>query len=401
MGTTPTLSSSRCCISIVIYGKVLGNVKYWLLSSFYFLFSLGIGALQFLNLFYVDLGLSTAQIGMLFAVGPFVMIFAQPFWGLLTDYLNAPKVTITIMIICSVLTALVFPFAFTFEHLLILNIIYFFFQSSIPAIADSTTLSLLDDRNDFGKIRLWGSLGYAVGVMSVGTLLDVFGLQLLFILHSSFLALTLLVIIKLPIKKGEKREFKLQEAVLLLKNPMFLLFLLFSFLIHLTVHANNSFYAIYLQNMGATITLIGFSLLLKSILEVPFFAMSKKLMNRYSYPVLLTVVAMIYGFRWLVLGSSDNLQVLIWSQVLLSLSFSIQYFVSVAYVDLITPVKYRATGQTFFWAVTLGLGGLTGNLLAGWLLNYTEIPKMYQITAAISLISVILLWIKPMRSSRN
>ena len=76
MGTTPTFGSNRCCISIVIYGKVLGNVKYWLLSSFYFLFSLEIGVLQFLNLFYIDFGLSTAQIGMLFAVCLFVMIMA-------------------------------------------------------------------------------------------------------------------------------------------------------------------------------------------------------------------------------------------------------------------------------------------------------------------------------------
>lgn len=373
-------------------------MKYWLLSLFYFTSALGTGAFQFLNLYYVEFGLTTSQIGILFAIGPLVIIFSQPFWGMFTDYLNAPRITLLIMITGAAATALFFPFSYEFGHLIALNIIYFFFQSSVQPIADSTTMSVLEDRGDFGKVRLWGSLGYAVGVMTIGSLLDIFGLQLLFILHSSFMLITLFFIIKLPIKTGGKSHFNIQEAIQLFKNPTFLIFLLFSFLVHLTVHANNSFYAIYLQNVGATVTLVGLALLIKSVLEVPFFAMSKKLMTRFSYPALLSLVATFYGIRWLIIGVSDSLQILIWSQILLSLSYSIQYFVSVAYVDVITPEKYRSTGQTFYWAITLGLGGLTGNTLAGWVLDYIEIPTMFQITAAISLASIILLWIKPMKS---
>lgn len=371
-------------------------VRYGLLSLFYFLIALAVGAFQFLNLFYVDFGLSTSQIGVLFAIGPFIMIFAQPFWGLLTDYLNAPKATLFAMIIGASATALAFPLASTFEHLILLNVLYFFFQSSIQPIADSTTMLILDDRSEFGKIRLWGSLGYAAGVMAVGALLDTYGLWLMFILNGIILIITLLIIFRLPIGKGGARKFKLNEALALFKNKSFLLFLLFSFMIHLTVHANNSFYAIFLQNLGATITLVGFSLLIKSVLEVPFFAMSKKLMTRFSYPVLLTLVAGIYGLRWIFLGVSDSLEVLIWSQILLSLSYSIQYFVSVAYVDLITPEKYRATGQTFYWAVSLGLSGLVGNMLAGWALKYIDIQSLYLIAGGIAFVSIILLWIKPM-----
>lgn len=376
-------------------------MRYGLLSLFYFLIALAVGAFQFLNLFYVDFGLSTGQIGFLFAIGPLIMIFSQPFWGLLTDYLNAPKATLFAMIIGASATALFFPLASTFEHLILLNVLYFFFQSSIQPIADSTTMLMLEDRSEFGKVRLWGSLGYAVGVMLVGSLLDIYGLWLMFILNGIILIITLLLIFNLPISKGGARKFKLQEAMALFKNKSFLLFLLFSFMVHLTVHANNSFYAIFLQNLGATITLVGFALLIKSVLEVPFFAMSKKLMERFSYPVLLSLVAGIYGVRWFVLGLSSNLEILVWSQILLSLSYSIQYFASVAYVDLITPEKYRATGQTFYWAVSLGLGGLFGNMLAGWALNYIDIQSLYLIAGSVACLSIILLWIKPMTRERK
>lgn len=376
-------------------------MRYGLLSIFYFLIALAVGAFQFLNIFYVDFGLTTAQIGFLFAIGPLIMIFAQPFWGMLTDYLTAPKATLFMMIIGASATAVFFPLASTFGHLIILNVLYFFFQSSIQPIADSTTMLMLDDRSEFGKIRLWGSLGYAVGVMAVGSLIDVYGLWLMFIINAAILIVTLLLIFNLPISKGGTRTFKIQEAMALFKNKSFLLFLLFSFMVHLTVHANNSFYAIFLQNLGATITLVGFSLLIKSILEIPFFAMSKRLMERFSYPVLLSLVAGIYGLRWLILGLNSNLDVLVWSQILLSLSYSIQYFVSVAYVDLITPTEYRATGQTFYWAVSLGLGGLIGNMLAGWALNYIDIQSLYLIAGSVAFFSILLLWIKPMTREKK
>lgn len=370
-------------------------MSYGILKLFYFCFSLGTGAFQFLNLFYVDHGLTPSQIGVLFAVGPLVMIIAQPLWGMLTDYWNSTKITLMILILCSAATALFFPFTFSFTHLLMLNIIYFFFHSAIPPIADVTAMSLLTDRNDFGKIRLWGSIGYAVGVLTIGKTLDFFGLQLMFFLHSGLIVFALLLALKLPANKSGKKHFKIKEAMGLFKNRPFIMLLLFSFFLHLTVHANNSFYSIYLQNLGATITIIGFALLIKSILEVPFFAVSKKLMIRYSYPILLSGVALMYALRWLVLGVSDNLQVLIWSQILLSFSYSVQYFVAVAYVDVITPKKYRATGQTIYWAIALGLGGLIGNILAGWIVDYVNIAYMYQLATGVSLLCIAFLWLKP------
>ena len=124
-------------------------------------------------------------------------------------------------------------------------------------------------------------------------------------------------------------------------------------------------------------------------------------MNTFSYPLLLTAVAFVYSVRWLILGVSTNIDVLLWSQILLALSFSIQYFVAVAYVDELTPKNYRATGQTIFWAVSLGLGGVAGNLLAGWILTFVTIEQMYQIAAAVAFMSIAILWVKPNKASLN
>lgn len=371
------------------------------LKIYYFLISFSVGAFQFVNLYYVQFGMSTAQIGILFAVGPCVMIFAQPLWGLITDYMDRPKLSLVIMTLGSAVTALFFPLSTEFWHLFLLNVIYFFFQSSIQPVADGTALSILEDRRDFGRIRLWGSLGYAIGVASLGKILDIAGLSYMFVIFSMILMVALVTVFLLPVSSGGRKSFRVRDAVSLLNNRAFILFLCFSFLIHLTVHANNSFFAIHLENLGGSVTLVGIALMVKSILEIPFFALSKKLMERYSFLILLTVVGVVYAVRWLIVGGSENLQILVASQVLLSISFSIQYFVSASYVDSITPVQYRVTGQTFFWGVTFGLGGLTGNILAGWALNFMEIDTMYLVATVIALASIAFLWIGPKNGRTN
>jgi len=93
-------------------------MRQMLLKTFYFLFSLSVGAFQFLNLYYIDVGLSVSQVGVLFAVGPLVMIIAQPLWGMLTDYRNAPRMTLLVMTLGTVVTALFFPFSYEFKYLL-------------------------------------------------------------------------------------------------------------------------------------------------------------------------------------------------------------------------------------------------------------------------------------------
>ncbi|KKI93291.1 hypothetical protein WQ54_05540 [Bacillus sp. SA1-12] len=369
-------------------------MRYWLLKTIYFCISLSVASLQFLNLYYSQIGLTTGEIGALFAVGPLVMVLTQPVWGMLTDFWNKPKWILLITIVGSAITAMFFPQMETFQDLLILNIVYSFFVSATGPIADSIALGILEDRNDFGKIRLYGSLGYAIGAITIGRLLDYVGLDWMFYFYTFSLIITLLLAMNIPAKTGSKKHFRLKEALGLFKNPSFITFLLFNFLLQLTVFANNSFYAIHLESFGATITLVGLALLIKSILEIPFFAISSYLIRKFSYALLLSIATVFYAARWLILGYSDQLDVLIWSQILLSLSFSIHCLASVAYVDFITPPDYRATGQTIYWAVTFGFGGLVGNILAGWLLKSYSIESMYKIAALLAMLSIVFLWIK-------
>ena len=240
---------------------------------------------------------------------------------------------------------------------------------------------------------MWGALGYAIAVLSVGWLLDQIGLSLLFVVHAGILLLTLLIAVNLPIKQGRGIEFKWKEAMVVFKSAPYVSFLLFNFLLQLTVSAHNSFYSLYLKQFGIGLTMVGFALLLKSILEIPFFATSNWFLKRFSFRFLLALVAVVYAARWLILGVSTSPFLLIASQVLLSLSFSVHSFTAVVFVDQVMPDKYKSTGQTLYWATSFGLSGVAGNVLAAWFLNHFSIGAMYQWITGIVLIAALIIWV--------
>ncbi len=75
-----------------------------------------------------------------------------------------------------------------------------------------TAISIIGSRKDFGKIRLWGSIGYAVGVVAIGRLLDIFGLDIMFVLHSSLIVFALILALQLPVQTAKKKAVSFKEG---------------------------------------------------------------------------------------------------------------------------------------------------------------------------------------------
>ncbi|MFP3360614.1 hypothetical protein R0K17_25190, partial [Planococcus sp. SIMBA_143] len=53
------------------------------------------------------------------------------------------------------------------------------------------------------------------------------------------------------------------------------------------------------------------------------------------------------------------------------------------------------------WAIALGLGGLIGNILAGWIVDYVNIAYMYQLATGVSLLCIAFLWLKPSKEKNS
>ncbi len=72
----------------------------------------------------------------------------------------------------------------TFQSVALLMLIFSFFQNAILAQFEGVTLFWLGDQRAklYGKIRKWGSVGFIVGVFTIGAILEIIPISMLPIL---------------------------------------------------------------------------------------------------------------------------------------------------------------------------------------------------------------------------
>src|ERR1700704_1746858 len=150
---------------------------YQRLSSFYFCYFAFIGAFApYFALYLRSLGYSAPEIGLLLAVNPVARIFGPNIWGWLSDHYGARGLLIRLTAVATavVFTAVFFNrgFGWMFTTLLLLNV----FWCGILPLAESATLSLVGSRvGAYGRVRVWGSVGFVAVVVAAGYALDYLG----------------------------------------------------------------------------------------------------------------------------------------------------------------------------------------------------------------------------------
>ncbi|MFD2879795.1 MFS transporter [Paenibacillus rhizoplanae] len=91
----------------------------------------------------------------------------------------------------------------------------------------------------------------------------------------------------------------------------------------------------------------------------------------------LMLASVVYMLRWAIQWLIPVPGVMIGVQTLHGMSFGFFYIAAVEYVASITGKELQATGQSLFNMVFVGLGGIAGNLLNGYLLDSGGPRLMY------------------------
>ncbi|MFD6441710.1 MFS transporter, partial [Peribacillus sp. NPDC060186] len=147
------------------------------LKIFYLFSFFAVGSLTPLLSVYLanEAGLNGIEIGTIMSVGPIIMIVFQPIWGIVCDWSGKPA---KILAMTSLLAGLFGLGYLLFEPYLLLvsvAVVLAIFQSAIIPVSDSITLQYTTRiKSNYGKIRLFGSLGFGVAVFVMGKLSESF-----------------------------------------------------------------------------------------------------------------------------------------------------------------------------------------------------------------------------------
>jgi MFS transporter, PPP family, 3-phenylpropionic acid transporter len=347
---------------------------------FYFLTFFGFGSLFPLLSVYLKetVGLSGTEIGAIMSISPIVMIFVQPFWGMVSDYTQKPVKVLTITLIGTAMIGIVYSFIEQYAWFLVIAALLAFTQSAIVPLSDSITLNYVQkSKGNYGSIRLWGAVGFAVSVLVGGRLAEMFSIEIIFYLFALVLCLSALFAWKLPRESQTMKVHILDGMKRLIKIPKFLLFLLTTFLVFGPIYANNFYFGVFVKEIGGTLTGVGIAFLLAAGSEAPFMKIADSFIRRYGMLSILLFAAFISACRWLFYFFEPSLTLVYITTI--AQGFSVGLFIPAAlqYVRDAAPESVRATAVSIYSAVGNGLGSWFCTFIGGYIIDQYHIGHVY------------------------
>ena len=363
----------------------------WAPPLYFLYYAAAATLLPFLVIYYQDLGLKGSQIGFLAGLPPLLSLMSAPVWGMVSDVTQRHKLSLLIAMSGAILLALTLGVASNFLWLIPAVMLFAFFSAPIMPLVDSTTMSLLGgQKEDYGRIRLWGAIGWGAAAPMVGWLIETRSVMWSFWGYAGLMGLGALIALRIPVHgKIEKRLQNGTRAFMI--NPRWLVFLIVAFCAGMTLAMISNFLFIFLRDLGADEFSLGLTLTVATLSELPILYFSNHLLRRWKAPRLMGAALFFFALRALAYSFILVPWLALFIQLLHGPTFSLMWVAGVSYADQIAPAGLEATAQGLFAGVMLGIGSATGAFLGGLLYEQIGLVSMFRLSALVALIGVIFL----------
>jgi MFS transporter, PPP family, 3-phenylpropionic acid transporter len=367
----------------------------WFLSFFQFA-AVGI-YFTFLNVYYHEAGLTGTQIGLVAMSSGLVAVGASILWGNLSDRIGSSRVLLTFGAVGALVVAQFIPLVNTFWAFLLLACAVSFMFTSPMTLVDSTILSILGDRReDYGRYRLGGTIGFIITGFVSGFLFERFGLTLMFSVFGLILAALALTALQLPKIKLQRESPKREDISKLVRRPDWLLFSISIFLLWITTNAAIMFLPVVLSSMGAAQSLIGVAATVGALVEIPFMLFSGAFLRRFGPKRLLIVAMGMLTFRYFLLAWMPVPAWAIAINVINGPAWVFLWNSSVTHANKMAGPSMAGTAQGLLISTT-GLAAVVSSLLSGWLLDRLGPSGLFIVMAFIAIAAMLIFAVGSLR----
>lgn len=352
----------------------------------------------YLTYYFQQKGFSYTQIGVLLAISSLIGVFAQPVWGNITDkYLNNRVSLITSMLIAA-LAMVPFMLVNGFYAISIFLILLLCFQSPVMPLGDAYTYEVIEQNSEmqYGKIRLMGSIGYAITAYLIGYVANKVGIQSAFISFSFLMVLGAVTIASVRVesktvrKKSESNESSEGSGIIsLLKDRKFLLFLAMTIIVNISFGINSNYVTILVQETGGNVANLGMLWFVLAISELPVFYFSSRLMKKFGDMNLVLIGVGLFILRYFLSSLCSSYIAVIAVQLLQSVTFPLFLLGVLNYLNRTAPPNLRSSAMTLY-AASGGIGIFIGNAIGGVLLESISIFTLYRIITLVSAFALLL-----------
>lgn len=364
------------------------------LAAWYFFYFAFVGAFApYFALYLQEIGQSAWEIGTLMSVPQVMRLLAPNLWGWLADRLGRRALIVKLAAFCSVIGFS--GFFFTRDYLPMLAamaLVWFFWSAALPLV-EAMTLDRLSGRTErYGRIRLWGSVGFIVSVLVIGALLD--RLPIATVLWSCLFVLVCVLVSALALEEMKVgADGTAQPLGDLLRRPEVLALLAACFFMSVAHGPLYVFYSIHLVDHGYGKTAVGLYWSTGVIAEIFVFIFMPRLMRHFSLREILLASFALAVLRFLMIGwLADSPALLFVAQVLHGATFGAYHAAAVAVLTRWFAPHQQARMQGLYGSLSFGAGGMVGGVLGGQTWDSLGAGTTYSIAALCAACGGALVW---------
>ena len=350
-------------------------LSYFLMYNFYYLSWAVFSAL--ISVYLLGKGFKASEVSLVVSTSFLTSMIFQPVIGMFSDRYDVKKVNFVLFALAGI-GGLAFMFA---SSLITITIGYSFVLTLINGTNPVMEKIASSSPYQYGKIRIWGTIGYAIGSWLAGMIYQLISPSAIFICFIITMILCIIGLLgtKTPSELGQNNEEKTKTSTLF-HNHKYLYYLIIA-----AIFQGITYIPAMFQNDGLKVNLVSTILSFAVLCEAPLVLFSHKFMDKLTNKRLLIIAYSMITIQFLCYA----LNVWLPLKVIITLitkhpSGMLFIMINLKIVSTLVPKEHQITALAFVQTLR-NLSSIIFQNIAGQILDISS----YQILFALSLIVIV------------
>lgn len=357
-------------------------------------------------LWFRSLGYTTFAIGVLTSLQSSTRLFSPYAWGWVADHTGRRERLLRIAAGGALLASIGFLAPLSYAWVSAVTVVLFVCTAGVIPISEATLAHRVSsggklDVARYGRVRMWGSIGFVGTVTTGGFALQAVGIGWFPALVCGLLALLLVATWRLPAADDSAHPAPATQGTLaVLRDPVVGWFFAGCFLTVLAHTALYAFYSLYLASLGYSSGEIGLLWAAGVVVEVGWFFSQGRWVKLLSMHGWLVLAALVSSLRFaLIAGFAAHPVVLVVAQTLHALTFAAQHAACIAVITRHFPGRLRGRGQALYTVLGYGASGVIGGVAGGALSQALGFAAVFWAASVIAVAAAYCCW-RALRAER-
>jgi nucleoside transporter len=327
------------------------------------------------------LGFGPFQVSLIYLLLPLATIISPFVGGQIADrYFSSQKVVAFLQLSGGALLVLVSAVS-DYTTMMWVMALYCLVYAPTLALTNSIAfINLKKSEKEFGHIRVWGTVGWIAAGLLLAGWRNIAGTGEILIFKGDTLLLAGLFSIGMglfsfflphtPPKKEGTKPWAFMEALRMMKNKNFAIFIGISFVVATELMFYYILTAPYLtsEKIGVTRANVSGVMVIAQVAEIIVMAiLLPYLIKKIGIRKILVIGVIAWPVRYVIFAVGTPPWLVIASLALHGFCFVFFFVAAFIYVDMVSPRDIRHSAQSLITLVTYGIGNALGSLFVGWI----------------------------------